>query len=91
MSIRNHQDVSKRTTLTLDDDVAAKLETEMRSSGRTFKDTVNVVLRRGLNPPEAAADKPPFKIATSELKLRPGIELDDIEELLDRLEGPTRA
>jgi hypothetical protein len=33
-----------RTTLTLDDDVAAKLRAETRRSGRSFRDTVNETL-----------------------------------------------
>lgn len=37
-----------RTTLTLDDDVAMLLKKQVRESGRTFKDVVNHVLRRGL-------------------------------------------
>ena len=37
-----------RTTLTLDDDVAAKLKTESRRAGRPFKEIVNETLRAGL-------------------------------------------
>jgi hypothetical protein len=43
-----------RTTLTLDDDVAAKLKTESQSAGRPFREIVNETLRRGLE-----ADAPP--------------------------------
>lgn len=37
-----------RTTLTLDDDVAAALEQLRRASDASFKDLVNDTLRRGL-------------------------------------------
>ena len=37
-----------RTTLTLDEDVAAKLRAEARRSGRSFRDVVNDAIRRGL-------------------------------------------
>jgi predicted transcriptional regulator len=37
-----------RTTLTLDDDVAAKLKTEAQRAGRPFREIVNEALRRGL-------------------------------------------
>jgi uncharacterized protein (DUF4415 family) len=47
-----------RTTLTLDDDVVAKLKEEMRRSGRSFKETVNAVLRNGLNAPKKNKIKP---------------------------------
>ncbi len=80
-----------RTTLTLDDDVRAKLEAEMRKTGRSFKETVNEVLRVGLNSPPAKPVKP-FEIYARGLHPRPGLHLnfDNIEELLDQLEGPTR-
>jgi hypothetical protein len=45
--------VVMRTTLTLDDDVEAKLRAEMRRSGSSFRETVNRVLRLGLNVPPA--------------------------------------
>lgn len=37
-----------RTTLTLDDDVAAELERQRRESGRPFKQVVNDAIRAGL-------------------------------------------
>jgi len=40
-----------RTTLTLDDDVKAKLDQEIRKSGKSFKEAVNYYLRLGLNAP----------------------------------------
>ena len=40
-----------RTTLTLNDDVAAKLREEGARRGTTFKATVNSCLRRGLEAP----------------------------------------
>lgn len=38
-----------RTTLTLDDDVAAMLRRAMKESGRTLKEQVNEALRAGLS------------------------------------------
>lgn len=86
MSNMYHQDV--RTTLTLDDDVAAKLKALTRRSGRAFKDVVNDTLRRGLLPAPAAA-RAPFRVHTRSLGgLRPGLDLDNIGDLLERVEGP---
>ena len=45
MSSPQHQDM--RTTLTLDDDVAAKLKAESRRARRPFKEIVNETLRSG--------------------------------------------
>ena len=80
-----------RTTVTLDDDVAAKLRSEMRRTGKTFRETVNECLRRGLlsrRPSEARAT---FRIQPRDLGvLRPGLSLDNVGELLERVEGTPR-
>jgi hypothetical protein len=75
--------------LTLDGDVQAKLEAEMRKTGRSFKETVNEVLRIGLMAKPQAPSKP-FKIQARDLGARPGYDFDNIEELLDQIEGPMR-
>jgi len=41
--------VSRRTTLTLDDDVVDALSKETRRSGRSYRDVVNAAIRRGLS------------------------------------------
>ena len=77
-----------RTTLTLDDDVAAKLKAESRRSGRAFKDIVNETLRHGLTNRRRATSKPAFKVAARDLgDLRAGLSLDNIGELIEQLEG----
>lgn len=77
-----------RTTLTLDDDVAAKLKAAARRSGRAFKDVVNETLRRGLVTVRPAA-RQPFRVRTRSLGgLRPGLDIDNIGELLEQVEGP---
>jgi len=78
-----------RTTVTLDDDVFAKLQAEMRRSGRSFKETVNEFLRRGLTARRQAPPAKPFRIQARDLGLRPGFQLDNIGELLEQIEGPT--
>ncbi|HYH45329.1 MAG TPA: DUF2191 domain-containing protein [Thermoanaerobaculia bacterium] len=76
-----------RTTLTLDDDVAAKLKAESRQAGRSFRDVVNETLRRGLAQRRAAPR--PFKVTARDLgNLRPGLSLDNVAELIEQLEGP---
>ena len=77
-----------RTTLTLDDDVAAKLRAEARRSGEPFKQTVNRVLRTGLNIRSVAASAPPFKVKARPLGLRPGLSYDKVWDLIERAEGP---
>lgn len=78
-----------RTTLTLDEDVAAKLAAEARRTGRSFKDTVNDTLRRGLVNPRPGPARRPFRVIARDLGgLRPGLSLDSIADLLERVEGP---
>lgn len=77
-----------RTTLTLDEDVAARLKATARRTGRAFRDVVNETLRRGLMVARPEQRRP-FRVKTRSLGgLRPGLDLDNIGELLDRVEGP---
>jgi hypothetical protein len=77
-----------RTTLTLDEDVAIKLRAEARRSGEPFKQIVNRVLRLGLNTQAQVKSLPPFKVKARPLGLPPGLSYDNVEELLEQLEGP---
>ncbi len=80
-----------RTTLTIDDDVAFGLKKiQEGDQERSFKEIVNEVLRRGLNPSKLGTPKKRFKVKTYPLGLREGLSLDNIEELLDEVEGPNR-
>jgi hypothetical protein len=78
-----------RTTLTLDEDVAAKLKAEARRTGRPFREIVNETLRRGLASRRVAGRREPFKAVVRDLgELRPGLSLDNIGELIEQVEGP---
>jgi hypothetical protein len=77
-----------RTTLTLDEDVAAKLKAEARRAGRPFRDIVNETLRRGLANRRATVSQRPFTVKARDLgNLRPGLSLDNVAELIERIEG----
>jgi hypothetical protein len=77
-----------RTTLTLDDDVAAKLKTEAHRARRPFREIVNETLRRGLESRHATAQRQAFKITARDLgKLKPGLSLDNTAELIEHVEG----
>ena len=77
-----------RTTLTIDDDVAAMLQKEVRSSGASFKETVNHFLRLGLTVPRQKARKR-FVVTPKPMGLPPGLTYDKVEELLEALDGVT--
>jgi plasmid stability protein len=76
-----------RTTLTLDDDVAAKLKAQARKTGKSFKEVVNEALRVGLQP-SCSVQIRPVKINARPLGLRPGLNYDSFSELLEQVEGP---
>ena len=77
-----------RTTLTLDDDVAARLERVMEKRRQTLKAVVNDALRAGLEALDKAppAAKPyrirPFNLGPSLVG-----SLDNVEEVLSQVEG----
>ncbi len=74
-----------RTTLTLDEDVAALLRKEERKSGEPFKHIVNRLLRLGLMASKQPARKP-FKVTPINLGLPR--DFDKVEDLIEYLEGP---
>jgi hypothetical protein len=77
-----------RTTLTLDDDVAAKLKAESRRAGRSFRDVVNETLCRGLASQRVTSRRQPFTVETRDLgDLKPGLSLDNVAELIEQVEG----
>ncbi len=76
-----------RTTLTLDDDVAALLKKEAGKSGLSFKAAVNRYLRLGLRQSKASTPAN-FVIEPFSLRVPPDLRIDCIGELLEQLEGP---
>ena len=80
-----------RTTLTIDDDVAFRLKKAQGDDPRkSFKELVNDVLRRGLNGQQAETKKKKFKVKAFNIGLRKDLNFDNIEEVLDIIEGPNR-
>jgi hypothetical protein len=77
-----------RTTLTLDDDVAARLEQERRKRRASFKTVLNEALRAGLDALQAPRRARPL-FRTAGFDLGPSLvgSLDNVEEVLSRAEG----
>ena len=75
-----------RTTLTLDDDVAARLK---RLDGfSSFKEAVNAALRAGLDQLEAPKTSPTTPYRIRPVNLGPKMtNIDNIAEILDIIEG----
>ena len=75
--------------MTIEDDVAAKITAEMRRSGKTLKETVNEALRMGLSMRKELRSAAPFKVHARQMGTIPGLNYDNIGELLEHLEGPS--
>jgi hypothetical protein len=81
--------MSIRTTVTLDDDVVARVKRESMSRGASFRDTLNDLLRMALL---NAGNKPPrrsLRIEPTHLGYKPGLNYDSIKSLLEYGEGDT--
>jgi hypothetical protein len=80
-----HQDVSVRTTLTIDPDVERLLEAEVQRSRRPLKQVVNEALRRGLTR-SAVAKTRKVVLKVHDCQLRPGYDPAAFNALSDELE-----
>jgi hypothetical protein len=76
-----------RTTVTLDPDVAARLNRLAHRRQSSFKATLNEVLRRGLAAQERAASSAPFVVEPHAGGFRPGIDPGKLNQLIDQLEA----
>ena len=76
-----------RTTLTLDEDVAQKARELMRRRRLPFKQVINEALRVGLSRTFRDEDARPYETQPRAMGLRPGVNLDNIAEVLADLEG----
>jgi hypothetical protein len=63
-----------RTTLTLDDDIAAELQRLARERGTAFKQVLNETLRRGLASGRSGGAQP-YRVPARPLGLRAGVDL----------------
>jgi len=94
MPARGHLDAYRissgcmRTTLTLDDDIAQRLQAESRRTGRSFKEIVNEYLRMSLAQSRALKSMSPFRVTATDLGGPAGSgSYDDVEALLEESEG----
>ncbi len=77
-----------RTTLTIEEDVAAKLQKKLKKSvGKTFKDVVNETLRLGLLAEKNLKPTEKFRVRSRALGVNKGLNYDNIGELIEQIEG----
>ena len=79
-----------RTTLTLEPDVARRIEEETRRTGKPMKVVVNEALRAGLG--GARKTRPArFRVEPHSFGFQPGVDLDRLNQLADELEAKAAA
>ncbi len=76
-----------RTTLTLEGDVADRLEREVRRTGKTFKATVNDALRLGLGLSGKTQRGTRFKVEPHAFGFKAGVDLDRLNQLVDAMDA----
>jgi hypothetical protein len=76
-----------RTTLTLDKDVAEQAKRLVSQSGKTFKQVVNEAMRLGLQQLRQRPKPKPYRYKPHDMGV-PLMNIDNIQEVLDAVEGP---
>ena len=76
-----------RTTVTLEADVAARLQELVHRTRRPFKAVLNDTLRQGLGSSEKRKAVKPFRVKARAGQLRPGFDNRRFNQLADELEA----
>jgi hypothetical protein len=83
LTVKRHHDIPVRKTLTLDPDVAERLERAVRGGGKGLKATVNQALRIGLGMTEKPVQPAAFRIRAFVAGLQPGLDPNKMNQLFD--------
>jgi hypothetical protein len=76
-----------RTTLTLEPEVARRVESELRRTGKTLKAVINEALKAGLGMTGKPVEPlPPFVVRPHDFGFHAGIDPDRMNQLADELE-----
>ena len=76
-----------RTTLNIDDDVLERARALSAKLHSPFKKVINEALRAGLEQVEKPANQRPYVTKPHPMGLSPGLDLNNIQELLAQVEG----
>ena len=79
--------MSIRTTLSLADDVMARVKRESMARGASFRDTLNHLLRAALLSVDYKPPRRALAILPTHMEHKPGLNYDSIESLLEYGEG----
>lgn len=73
--------------MTLDDDVMERVQRHARARGQSFKDALNELVRTGLLAAGSRPAKGKFHVKPFHMGYRPELNYDDVESLVEYLEG----
>ena len=76
-----------RTTLTIGDEIDARLRKLAREQNRTYKDVVNDALVRGLDHLAVMEPAPKYRVRVKDFGFRPGVDRTKLNQLYDEIEG----
>ena len=76
-----------RTTINLDDDVLDRARRLAESRRTPFRQVVNAALRAGLEQVEKPARQRGYRTRPHAMGMRPGYDVDNVQELLARIDG----
>jgi len=79
--------MSIRTTVTLDDDILERVKRESAARGKSFRETLNELLRAALLNVHAQPRRRGFRVRPLHMGYRPGLNYDSVESLLEYGEG----
>lgn len=74
-----------RTTLTIDDDIAVRIEERRRRDGQSLKQVVNALLHEGLRSRPQPVTR--YRVTPHKPGMRPGYDPTRLNQLVDELEG----
>lgn len=77
-----------RTTVTIEDAVEKQLRQYAGKHSLKFKQAINEVLRKGLAEANKPAKARTYKTKPKNVGLKPGLNYDNVAELLEQVEGP---
>jgi hypothetical protein len=78
-------------TVTLDPDVAERVEQEVRRAGKPAQAVVNEALRTRLGLEAMASAQEPFRVTPHDFRFAAGLDLDKMNQLSDDLEAAATA
>ncbi len=76
-----------RTTVNIHDDVLEKLRDRAEKDKLPFKYVLNEAIRRGLECREKEESRKQYRTEPRNMGLKQGYSLDNVQELLSRIEG----